>query len=84
MATMDESLRYRILQAPCDEYHVIVRTDREASRLAEQCRQQGIAVHHQFTLLPGLALTATGEALLALADNPHVRRIEADREVSGN
>ncbi|MGH2544349.1 MAG: hypothetical protein ACRDIB_16275 [Ardenticatenaceae bacterium] len=82
MATIDESLRYRILAAPCEDYHVIVRTDGDLSEVAEVCRDRGIVVHRQFRLVAALSLTATGEALLVLADNPHVRRIETDREVS--
>jgi hypothetical protein len=81
MVTIDESLRYQILAAPRDEYDVIVRTDGDVAELAEECTHYGMVVHRHFRLVPGFALTATGEALLALADNPHVRRIEADREV---
>ncbi|MDQ4077303.1 MAG: hypothetical protein M3220_13775 [Chloroflexota bacterium] len=81
MAVIDERLRDRIREAPREVYQVIVRTDGETGEVAEICRSRGMVVHRMFNLLPGLSVTAKGEALLELADNPHVKRIEADREV---
>lgn len=81
MATMDESLRARIAAAPAQRYHAIVRTDADASALAASCASEGMTVHHTFRLVPGLSVTARGDALLALAQHPHVTRIEPDREV---
>lgn len=83
MATIDKRLHDQISRAPCEQYHVIVRADEAAgiAEVAQLCLHQGMVVHHQFDLLPALALTATGTALLDLAHNPHVRRIEPDRVV---
>jgi hypothetical protein len=83
MATIDRTLQARMMREPDQEFSVIVRTDREVREVVEQCVHHGIIVHHQFRLVPGLALTATGEALLELAENPHVTRIEPDQEVRG-
>ncbi len=81
MTEIDERLRYRLLEAPGEEFHVIVRTDGDAAPIARQCERSGLTVHREFRLLPGLAVTATGEALLALAHHPHVTHIEADQDV---
>ncbi len=82
MATIDESFRQDLVQHPKQSYRVIVRTASEAALVAEHCAHQGMTIHHQYRLLPGLALTATGEALLALAAHPAVTHIEPDQMMS--
>lgn len=80
-ATVEESFRRRLEQAPSEWYHAIVRTKSDPAPLVADCARQGIRVERQFRLIPGLALVATGEVLLALAQNPLVSHIEPDREV---
>ena len=81
-ARVDDQLRHAILQAPGQQFRVIVRTESDPATLAEQCKLEGMEIHHQYRLVPGLALTGRGEALLMLADNPQVTNIELDQEVS--
>lgn len=81
MATIDRQLKEKLLADPGARYHVIVRTDSDASRVAERCAQRGITVNRTFSLVPGLALTATGEEVLSLEKEPHVTHIELDQAV---
>ena len=80
-ATIDQKLRERLAERPGEQYDVIVRTAEDATALADYCVRHGMVVHRTFRLLPALALTATGDALLALADVPQVTCIEPDLEV---
>jgi len=81
MAKVDKPLWAAAQQHPRHEFFVIVRTVQDAAPLAEACRREGLTVHQQYRLVPGLALTATGAAIIALAADPTVLSIEPDQEV---
>lgn len=81
MATIDRSLYDSIMRAPSNMYHVIIRTDRYLSLVAEACVERGISIQRKFRLIRALAVYGEGSLLLILADHPHVKHIESDEEL---
>lgn len=79
MGTVTPALRQAMQAAPQQEFRVIVRTDGSANPLADHCSAAGLQVHHVYALVPGLAVTGSGAALLRLAEEPGVRSIEPDQ-----
>ena len=78
---LDPELRERLRAAGDATVDLIIRTDGKPGQYATVCAASGITVRHTFNLLPGLAVTAPASAVLALANEPWIVRIEPDREV---
>lgn len=81
MKTLEEPFYHILLAAPTRAYDVIVTTDGETQAVAELCESLGMTVHRRFRIIPGLAATGKGGAVLDLAKHPHVKRIEPDGQV---
>lgn len=81
MAMIDEGFQKELYAHPEREYRAIVRTQAAATPLADECASQGMKVHYRYRMLPGMALTARGKELLALARHPEVLSIEPDERL---
>lgn len=78
---LDPELRARLKAAGDAPVDLIVRTADKPAQYAAQVAALGVEVRHAYTLLPGMAVTASGAAALRLADEPWVIGIEPDRAV---
>lgn len=81
MKTLEDRFYHTLLAAPSNAYDVIVTTDGDIQSVAELCETLGMTVHRRFRIVPGLAATGKGGAVLDLAKHPHVKRIEPDGQV---
>lgn len=79
--TIEPTLRYLVTKSPSNKYDVILRTDSHLKDVVEESLKQGATIHRRYRLIRALFMTATGKALLVLAQNPHVIHIELDQEV---
>ena len=78
---LDPTLRAQLAAAGDARVALIIRTADKPAQYAAACEALGVEVRYAYNLLPGMAVTATGEAALRLADEPWVISIEPDREV---
>jgi len=70
------------LQAHPDEsIAAIVRVQTLSPEVERAAMDAGCRVRRRFTLIPSLAVDASGRALMALSDHPHVTRIEPDQDI---
>ena len=82
MNTIDQTLKKQIHRAPHKIYQVLVRTDNSCKQLAKQLSDQGVTIHRTFRFIRTILMSASGEFLLTLSQNPHIIYIELDQEVS--
>lgn len=82
-ARIEPEMLLTLLAAPHYCYDAIVRTtDGHAEAVAEQlAAEELVTINRRFRLLPGLAVTAPGDTLLALATSPGVVAIDPDGEM---
>ncbi len=66
---------------PDEEVAAIVRVQALSPEVESAAVAAGCHIRRRLTLLPSLAVRATGRALMALADHPLVVRIEPDQDV---
>jgi hypothetical protein len=66
---------------PVARVRVIVRTRGDPRQLAGQIIGHGLAVRHTYSLIRAVAAEGLASAVLKLADEPWVEKIEPDREV---
>ena len=78
---LDPELRRRLREEPGAQVRLIVGVSGNLEDLAEELAQAGLVVHRRLSLLNAVAVGATGEQALALAQEPWVEWIEEDREV---
>ena len=78
---LDPELRDSLHAAGDAPVDLIIRTDGKPGQYAAAFAASGVTVRHIFNLLPGLAVTAPASAILALANEAWIVRIEPDREV---
>ncbi|HIC88793.1 MAG TPA: hypothetical protein EYP04_05265 [Anaerolineae bacterium] len=78
---LDPELRASLQQSPDATFALIVRVRGPADERRTAVERAGMHVRRVFRLVPGLAVQGTGKAVLALAEEPWVIRIEPDREV---
>ena len=83
IARIEPEMLLILRTAPHHCYDAIVRTaDNQTEAVVEQlAAEEFVTIHRVFRLLPGLAVTAPGDTLLALADCPGVVAIDPDGEI---
>ena len=78
---LDPELRDSLRAAGDAPIDLIIRTEGKPGQYAATLATSGVTIRHTFNLLPGLAVTVPASAILALANEPWIVRIEPDREV---
>lgn len=81
MSVIAPDLRSAIESAPHQTFRAIIRTLDPAVGYVAEVESAGLTVHHVYRLVPGIAVSGRGSALLRLADLPWVHAIEADKEM---
>ena len=82
MNTIDQTLKQQIRRAPHQVYRVLVRTDSSCKQLARELASQGVTIHRTFRFIRTIVMSASGEFLLSLSQNPHITYIEVEEEIS--
>lgn len=81
MSKIDPSWAQSLRNNPDAEVHAIVRTEDVDAVAAFDWGSHGLTLRHTYKLVPGAAVTGSASAVLAIADEPWVVRVEPDREV---
>lgn len=81
MATIDSSWAATLRENPNTTVDAIVRTTDTDVIDSYDWSGHGLQLRHTYTLVPGAAVTGPARAVLALADQSWVTRVEPDREV---
>ena len=82
MTKIKPRLRTKLLTAPLDEVRLIVRVRGEMSAAAARLADLGITILRSFRLIDAVSVRCSGKQALALLQEPCVRLIEEDRQVS--
>ncbi len=81
MAKIDSDFRQRLESEPAQQVDIIARiTDDPRDRLSDVAAH-GLIVRHTYSLVKALAASGPSTAVLALAGEPWVTKIEPDEEV---
>ena len=82
MTKIEPRLRTKLQTVPLDEVRLIVRVEGEMSAANARLAELGVTVLRSFRLIRAVAVRCSGEQALALLQEPCVRLIEEDRQVS--
>ncbi|TGZ77803.1 protease propeptide/inhibitor [Ascodesmis nigricans] len=84
--TLASSLKHRKPTAVMPQSYIITAkpdcTDDEVQALKQQCRDKGGKITHEYTIIKGFAVEYPDDAVMALADHPHVENVEQDQTVT--
>lgn len=81
MATIDPTFKKRLESNPTQRVHIIVRIVGDPRDRIPHVMEYGLSVRHTYSLIKALAATGLSVAVLELADEPWVEKIEPDEEV---
>ena len=81
MKKVDEELLRRLRADPEAEFKLIVKTEGEPGQYLARLQALSIKVRRTFKLTRSLAITATADTALQLADEAWVEKIEEDQIV---
>ncbi|HUT15434.1 MAG TPA: hypothetical protein VMY98_04225 [Anaerolineae bacterium] len=82
MTKIEPRLRTKLQTALLDDVRLIVRVEGEMSAASARLAELGVTVLRSFRLIHAVAVRCSGEQALALLQEPCVRLIEEDRQVS--
>ena len=78
---MDPAFKQQLESAPVQRYDVIIRVAGDPRDLADRVVQHGLHIQHTYRLIQALSASGLGTAILAVADEPWVVKIEPDQEM---
>lgn len=81
MTSIDPDFKEQLQAQPVERVDVIVRTYGDPRDHMAHIMAEGLTVRHTYSLINALAVTGLGAAVLRLADESWVDRIEPDAEV---
>ena len=81
MKKVDAELLERLKADPKAEFRLILKTEGEPGQYLTRLQGLGVEIRHKFKLTRSLAITATADAALQLADEAWVEKIEKDQIV---
>lgn len=79
MAEIDSQLRRALRAAPGEQVDLIIRLEETPPDLLTALESRGVVVRRRFRLSKSVSVRCSGEAALALASEPWVKRIESDQ-----
>jgi hypothetical protein len=82
MEKLDPALRTRFATAPEQVVGLIVRTDGDPAPHMHRFVELGFTVGRKFRLLPGVSVTGQARAVLTLAKETWILKIEEDRPIT--
>jgi hypothetical protein len=81
MAELNDALAQKISDDPQAERYVIIRVTDDVEASADRLQARGFQIRRKLKLIRGIAATATGAQVQALAQEPWVSHIEEDAQV---
>lgn len=81
MTTIDPSWAETLRDNPSKTVDAIIRTADTEAVGTYDWNANNLQLRHTYNLVPGAAVTGPARAVLALADEPWVTRVEPDRDV---
>jgi len=78
---LDPEFERELKAEPIARVRVIVRTREDPRQMAEEVVKRGLVVTHTYSLIRAIAAEGLASAVLQLAAEPWVEKIEPDREV---